>query len=142
MCDDQAKEILEKAKLRITRPRLEVLKALIKDHGPFSVEELHKRLKRKNVDLATVYRCVDVFQEAGITVAVNFRDGVARYEFHSDEHHHHHLICLCCHRSETVDKCTAGEMDADAEKKGFARVFHALELFGFCPICRVPEHAC
>jgi len=141
MCK-KAKEILAKTGLRMTQPRLRVLEILLENHGPFSVEEIHKRARSKDVDLATVYRCVENFEKAGLVIRMDFRDGLYRYEFHSEKYHHHHLICLCCKKSETVEECSAKKMDRVAEKRGFDKVFHALELFGLCPNCRHEGHAC
>lgn len=141
MCDDQAKEALENAGLRVTLPRLEILKALIKDHGPFSAEELHRKVTSKGVDVATVYRSIEIFERAAIIIKVDFRDGISRYEFRSEKYHHHHVICLCCRKTETVEKCTAGKMDKMVLARGFAKVFHTLEVFGLCPTCCEPKHA-
>lgn len=140
MCIERATEILQKAGLRVTAPRIEVLKVLIKEHGPFSIEALHAKVKRKGVDLATVYRSAETLERAGIVIMIDFRDGISRYEFRSEENHHHHVICLCCRKSETVEKCTAGKMDKMVLARGFAKVFHSLEVFGLCPTCTEVGH--
>jgi Fe2+ or Zn2+ uptake regulation protein len=127
--------------MKATGPRLEILRILLSEHGPFSADELHSKTKKTGVDLTTVYRSLEAFEWAGIVISVNFRDGISRYEIRAEKHHHHHLICLCCRKSETIEKCTAGKMDKMVEKKGFARVFHTLELFGLCPDCQQVGHA-
>src|SRR5690349_1655996 len=83
-----ALEILRKAGLRRTNPRKALLTYLIREHGPFSIEEIFQAVKRKELDLVTVYRCLAAFEKLGLVRRCDFGDGVARYEFQSDPKHH------------------------------------------------------
>jgi Fur family transcriptional regulator, ferric uptake regulator len=133
----QLKESLKKSKLRITEPRLAILQALLEKHGPFTVEEIHKRTPRKSCDLATIYRSLASLEKTGIIRRCEFGDGTARYELSEHEnHHHHHVICKICKKIEVLDDCELQEIDRFARKRGFTEVTHSLEFFGICPNCR------
>ncbi len=128
--------ILQAASLRKTQSRVELLKALIAQHGPFSVEELHQQVKFKKVDLATVYRCLTVFESVGLVKRCDFGDGVARYEIHhGSSHHHHHVICKICRKSENIDDCEVQRLEQLVLSKGYSQITHYLEFFGICQKC-------
>jgi Fe2+ or Zn2+ uptake regulation protein len=130
-------EALKSHQLKITGPRKTILQALVDDHGPFTAEEVHKKIGRRICDLATVYRSLTSMEEAGILRRCEFGDGTARYELAEGEGaHHHHLICRKCKRVEVVDDCELEAIDKFARKRGFTDVSHILEFFGTCPACR------
>src|ERR1700745_3747286 len=87
---------LKKKHLRMTGPRKMIIQGLFENHGPFTVEEIHKNFVRSNCDLTTVYRCLMSLEQAKLIKRCEFGDGFTRYELLSDEHHHHHLICTEC----------------------------------------------
>ncbi|MGZ6404293.1 MAG: Fur family transcriptional regulator, partial [Bdellovibrionota bacterium] len=85
---------LKKSQLKLTIPRKAILKVLVEEHGPFTAEEVHKRISRRVCDLATVYRTLASLDEAGLLRRCEFGDGSARYELAEAENtHHHHLVC-------------------------------------------------
>ena len=95
------------------------------------VELLHKRAVAvdSNISIATVYRTVKLFEEAGITQRHDFGDGRARYE-PADEDHHDHLIDL---KTGKVIEFTNDEIEKlqkeIARKLGYRLVDHRLELY-------------
>jgi len=101
-----------------------------KDHP--DVEELMKRtlLQDANISIATVYRTVRLFEEAGILERLDFGDGRARYEEASDDHHDH-LIDI---NSDQVIEFHNEEIEALQEKiandLGYRLVGHKMELYG------------
>ena len=96
------------------------------------VEEVHRRsvLKDAGISIATVYRTVRLFEEAGILTRHDFGDGRARYEPASDDHHDH-LIDI---QSGQVIEFTNEEIEElqreVARRLGYKLVDHRLELYG------------
>lgn len=131
-------DAIRKAKLRVTEPRIAILEALLENHGPFTVEEIHQRIPKKKCDLATIYRSLGSLENKGLIHRCEFGDGTARYELSARENriHHHHVICRICKRIEVLDDCELQELDHFAKKRGFSSVSHSLEFFGICPLCQ------
>ncbi len=132
---DGALEILRAEGLRVTEPRKAMLTILAREHGPFSVDELHKRMGKAGCDVVTIYRSLQAMEEVGVLRRCDFGDGVYRYEFNHGEHHHHHIICRVCRSVETLDLCVADSLERMARQKGYQKVTHTLEVFGVCPKC-------
>ncbi|MEK0450560.1 MAG: hypothetical protein RL088_2828 [Verrucomicrobiota bacterium] len=120
---------------RVTEPRKAMLSVLIKEHGPFSAEELHKKIGVAGCDVVTVYRSLQAMEEIGVLRRCDFGDGTYRYEFNHGEHHHHHIICRVCRSVETLDMCVADGLERLARQKGYQNVTHTLEIFGVCAKC-------
>ena len=118
--------------LRMTGQRRVVARVLsmAKDHP--DVEELHRRAHKvdPHISIATVYRTVRLFEEAGIIERHDFRDGRSRYE-EAPDIHHDHLIDM---RSGKVIEFTDSDIEAlqtaIAQRLGFKLVDHRLELYG------------
>ena len=87
---------LKKAGLKVTLPRLRILELLEEEKdNHLSAEDIFKALLAvgEDVGLATVYRVLTQFEQAGIVKKNNFEDGRAVYELHQDQHHDH-MICV------------------------------------------------
>ena len=124
---------------RITEPRRAILDILTREHGPFTVEEIHQRMT--GGDLVTVYRSLAAMDELNLVRRCDFGDGAYRYEFNTGEHHHHHIICRTCRSVETLDFCVAESLERFARQLGYANVTHTLEVFGICVRCQHAEPA-
>merc|ERR1711991_1242443 len=99
-----------------------------KDHP--DVDELHKRVTSidNKISIATVYRTVKLFEEAGILVKHDFKAGKARYELNDD---HNHLIDIKTGEIiEFVDDEINRLQEKIADKYGYTLVDHKLELYG------------
>ena len=99
-----------------------------KDHP--DVDELHKRVTSidNKISIATVYRTVKLFEEAGILIKHDFKAGKARYEINDD---HNHLIDINSGEIiEFVDKDIEELQEKIAKKLGYKLVDHKLELYG------------
>ena len=105
-------ELLRRAKLKATDVRLALLARLREEHGPFTLEELHRKIGRASCDLVTMYRTLAVFQQARLVRRCDFGDGPIRYEFFDAHEHHHHVVCLRCRSVTNLDHC-----DLDAFKR-------------------------
>tara|TARA_X000001036_G_C20044641_1_gene548375 strand:+ start:127 stop:534 length:408 start_codon:yes stop_codon:yes gene_type:complete len=101
-----------------------------KDHP--DVDELHKRVSKvdKKISIATVYRTVKLFEEAGILEKHDFKSGKARYEPSPDEHHDHLIDINSGEIIEFVDKDIEKLQNEVAKKLGYKLVDHKLELYG------------
>ena len=87
---------LKKAGLKVTLPRLRILELLEHDDKThLSAEEIYRRLldAGEEVGLATVYRVLTQFEQAGICIRHNFEEGHAVYELTPSDHHDH-MVCL------------------------------------------------
>ncbi|MEN9722478.1 MAG: hypothetical protein RJB38_464 [Pseudomonadota bacterium] len=133
---ESALKTLEQAGLRRTQPRIAILKGLIAEHGPFSVDELRGFAVLKGVDRVTIYRVLTAFEELGLVRRCEFGDGTSRYEFSGSGHHHHHVICKKCRRMENVDECIPEALIQRVRKLGYEELSHTLEFFGICRNCR------
>ena len=100
-----------------------------KDHP--DVDELHKRVNKidKNISIATVYRTVKLFEEAGILERHDFKEGKARYEPLTEEHHDHLIDINSGEIIEFVDKDIEELQKKVAQKLGYKLVDHKLELY-------------
>ena len=100
-----------------------------KDHP--DVDELHKRVSEidKKISIATVYRTVKLFEEAGILEKHDFKGGKARYEPSLDEHHDHLIDINTGEIIEFVDEEIEKLQKKVSEKLGYKLVDHKLELY-------------
>ncbi|WP_372367919.1 Fur family transcriptional regulator [Candidatus Uabimicrobium sp. HlEnr_7] len=126
--------VLKQAKLSNTKIRKSILEFLMENHGPFSIDEIHKQIF--DCDYATVYRCIKKFEECAIVSRCDFGDNISRYEYKDLNHHHHHIICRSCHKISTVEYCFLKEMEKMLTDQGYKDVSHALEFFGICQECQ------
>ena len=101
-----------------------------KDHP--DVDELHKRVSAidNRISIATVYRTVKLFEEAGIIERHDFREGKSRYEPLTEEHHDHLIDVNSGEIVEFVDKDIEDLQKKIAQKLGYKLVDHKLELYG------------
>jgi Fur family ferric uptake transcriptional regulator len=133
---DQSLAALKSSGLKLTAPRKAILQLMTNHHGPFTAEEVHKRITRRVCDLATVYRTLTSLDEAGLVRRCEFGDGSSRFELAEAGGHHHHIVCKKCKKVEVVDECEVAGLDKLALKRGYLDVTHILEFFGTCPDCR------
>ncbi len=130
---------LKNAGLKITLPRIKILQILesIEKHH-VSAEDLYKLLLKKGeeIGLATVYRVLTQFEQAGLVTRRNFEDGHSVFELSSDTHHDH-IVCIKCGRiEEFVDEAIEQRQKEMAIKLGFELTDHDLNMYGLCPDCR------
>ncbi len=118
--------------LRLTEQRRIIARVLEAADDHPAVEELHARAARVDprISLATVYRTVKLFEEAGILDRHDFGDGRARYET-ADRDHHDHLIDLATGEViEFVDPEIEALQERIAARLGYRLKGHRLELYG------------
>ena len=129
---DRLEKLCTAKGMRMTEQRRVIARVLsVADDHP-DVEEIHRRATEidSNISIATVYRTMRLFEEAGVVERHDFQDGRSRYEEATDDHHDH-LIDL---RSGEVIEFVNEEIEAlqkkIAEQHGYKLVDHRLELYG------------
>jgi len=119
--------------MRATRRRVDILRLLARARVPLSVEAVHEKLR--GTDLATVYRTLGRFTEAGMATRLNL--GGTEQLFELSGAHHHHLVCTSCEKIEELNMPEKNmNREALRRSKNFAIVKnHSLEFFGLCKSC-------
>lgn len=118
--------------LRITEQRRVIARVLSEAEDHPDVEALHARAAAidPGISIATVYRTVRLFEEAGILARHDFGDGRARYEAAADTHHDHLIDIESGRVIEFVDEEVELLQKRIAERLGFRLVNHRMELYG------------
>ncbi len=125
--------------LKATFPRLKILDIFRRsDIRHQSAEDVYRTLIAEDVDigLATVYRVLTQFEQAGILVRSQFDGSKAVFEL-NDGDHHDHLICTNCGKVvEFSDPEIEKRQHKVAKDKGFVLESHTMLLYGICPDCQ------
>lgn len=126
---------LRKAGLKVTLPRLKILELLENaELHHMSAEEVYKALieQGEDVGLATVYRVLTQFEQAGIVERHNFENNLSVFEI-TQEEHHDHLVCDICGKIVEFRNGTIEEEQLKVAKEfGFTLSGHSLVLYGIC----------
>ena len=128
--------------LKATLPRLRILELFEKSEvRHLSAEDVYKILLKEGTDtgLATVYRVLTQFEQAGLLVRHHFESGKAVYELNQGGHHDH-LVCLQCGRvEEFYDEAIEKRQIAVAKERGFAIHEHSLHIYAECTKANCPH---
>nr|WP_314858839.1 ferric iron uptake transcriptional regulator [uncultured Undibacterium sp.] len=126
---------LKASGLKATLPRLKILEIFQNSSvRHLTAEDVYKILLTENMDvgLATVYRVLTQFEQAGLLNRNHFESGKAIFELNEGSHHDH-LVCLDCGRvEEFFDEQIEKRQHAVAEERGFSIAEHSLALYGNC----------
>ena len=126
---------LKSTGLKATLPRLKILDVFHKgDQRHMTAEDVFRVLleERSDIGLATVYRVLTQFEQAGILSRSHFESGKAVYELNEGTHHDH-LVCLDCGKVEEFYDPEIEKRQHDVAKlKGFDIADHALSLYAHC----------
>lgn len=130
---------LKKAGLKVTTPRIKILQILenASEHH-MSAEDVYRILTEQSEDigLATVYRVLTQFEEAGLVVRHNFEGGHSVFELDHGRHHDH-LVCVKCGKvEEFVDSVIEERQQEIAKKAGYTITDHSLNIYGACSSCQ------
>ena len=118
--------------VRLTDQRKLVAKVMSESKDHPDVDELHRRVSKLDakISIATVYRTVKLFDEAGIIAKHDFKGNKARYEQATQEHHDHLIDINTGEITEFVNEDIEKLQKQVAEKLGYKLVDHRLELYG------------
>jgi Fur family transcriptional regulator, ferric uptake regulator len=130
---------LKKAGLKVTLPRIKILQILENAHEHHvSAEDVYRILLElgDDIGLATVYRVLTQFEEAGLVIRHNFEGGHSVFELDHGAHHDH-LVCVKCNRvEEFVDPVIETRQQHVAKEAGYTITDHSLNIYGICGKCQ------
>lgn len=128
--------------LKATGPRLKILELFERSEvRHLAAEDVFRMLMKDGIDvgLATVYRVLTQFEQAGLLQRHHFESGKAVFEL-NDSSHHDHLVCLQCGRvEEFYDAEIEKRQSKVAKERGFAIRDHALALYADCTKADCPH---
>ena len=118
--------------VKLTDQRRIIAKVMSESQDHPDVDELYNRVSKidNKISIATVYRTVKLFDEAGIVAKHDFKGGKARYEQLNESHHDHLIDVKTGQIIEFVDEEIEKLQNKVAEKYGYKLVDHKLELYG------------
>jgi Fur family ferric uptake transcriptional regulator len=132
---------LKNAGLKATVPRLKIISIFEASKvRHLTAEDVYRKLLDEGPDigLATVYRVLTQFEQAGLLVRHHFDSGKAVFEL-NEGHHHDHIVCIRCGRvEEFYDAAIEKRQHAVARERGFEISGHALYLYADCVKPRCP----
>jgi Fur family ferric uptake transcriptional regulator len=121
--------------LKATLPRIRVLEVFQRaTRRHLTAEDVYKALLAEDADigLATVYRVLTQFEQAGLLTRNHFEVGKAVFEL-NEGRHHDHLVCLSCGKvEEFYDEAIESRQHAIAKERGFELQEHSLALYAVC----------
>ena len=135
---DKIEQKFQKKGLKLTDQRKTIARVILESKEAYGesdhpdVDELYNRVSKidPKISIATVYRTVKIFEEAGILVKHDFKAGKARYEQIRESHHDHLIDVKTGEIIEFVDEEIEKLQKKVAEKYGYKLVDHKLELYG------------
>ena len=130
---------LKKAGLKATLPRLKILDILESSNTHhLTAEDVYKALLEsgEDVGLATVYRVLTQFEQAGLITRHHFEGGQSVFELDQGKHHDH-ILCVKCGRvDEFLDPTIEERQKAIAARFGYTMTDHSLYIYGICKACQ------
>ena len=126
---------LKKAGLKATLPRIKILNLFeSSDQRHLSAEDIYKQFVSEDMDvgLATIYRVLTQFEQAGILVRHHFESGKAVYELDHGEHHDHIVCNQCGHVEEFYDEEIEKRQLKVARSRNFKILGHSLQIYADC----------
>ena len=129
---DRIEKLCVERGMRMTDQRRVVARVLSQSHDHPDVEELYRRSAAvdPHISIATVYRTVRLFEEAGVVEKHDFGDGRSRYEELTDDHHDHLIDTRTGKVIEFYDEEIEKLKEAIAARLGYRLIGHKLELYG------------
>ncbi|MDQ1258628.1 MAG: Fur family transcriptional regulator, ferric uptake regulator [Pseudomonadota bacterium] len=133
---------LKSTGLKATLPRLKILEIFQKGaQRHMTAEDVFRVLLQEHSDigLATVYRVLTQFEQAGILSRSNFESGKAVYELNEGKHHDHFICTACGKVEEFFDADIEKRQQSVAKSKGWIIQDHSMALYGLCAQCAAQQ---
>ena len=136
---ERFKKILRQGGLKYTKQREVLLKTLYNSDIHYTPESLYMEIKRNepdlNVGIATVYRTLNLLEEAEMVTSISFGSAGKKYEL-PNKPHHDHMICKNCGKiiefeNQTIER----QQSLIAKEHGFKLTGHLMQLYGICSDC-------
>ena len=122
-------------------PQREMILDAIHEEGHITADEIYQRVRAKSsaINLATVYRTLEMLKQLSIVTAIDTGGGCVHYEL-AGEQPHHHLVCEACGETVELDCDVLLPLEQELCKRyGFQMNLNHLALFGLCPQCQKPK---
>jgi len=137
---DEFTRLLKNNRLKFTRQREAILRALYENKGHFSPEDIHRLVSDQNPDLnvgiATIYRTLSLLEDSGLAESISFGKDGKKYEIGLKKHHDH-LVCTRCGTIiEFADDLIEERQEAIARKYRFQMTDHTMKIVGLCETCQ------
>ena len=129
---------LKSTGLKATLPRLKILEIFQRaEMRHMTAEDVYRLLlaEQSDIGLATVYRVLTQFEQAGILSRNNFESGKATYELNEGKHHDHFVCTACGKVEEFYDPEIEKRQQIVAKSKGWVVQDHSMALYGHCAQC-------
>ncbi|MGP1506743.1 MAG: Fur family transcriptional regulator [Campylobacter sp.] len=125
--------------LKYTFQREALLRTLYNANEHFTPENLYNEIKKQypgiNIGIATVYRSLNLLEDAGIATSISFGIQGKKYEL-AIKPHHDHIICKKCGKiAEFEDQSIEKKQLTIAKENGFSLTGHVMQLYGICSDC-------
>lgn len=133
----EPKEFLKSREIKITNGRLEILNILKNSENSLSAEKIYQifRDNNVNINLSTIYRTLELFEEKEITEKITLGDGVFSYKL-KKKTHRHYLECDICHKEVEIP-CPMSQIEEIVQNEtGFTLTEHDLVMRGVCKECK------
>lgn len=133
----EVKEFLKSKEIKVTKARIEILNILRKAEKSLSADNIYDIIKADNINinLSTIYRTLELFEEKKITQKINLMDGVFSYKLRTKTHRHF-LACDICHKEIEIP-CPMTQIEELVQNEtGFTLTEHDLVLRGVCKECK------
>jgi len=131
-------EDIKKAGLKVTAPRIHILKILETNKlKHMSAEDIYQQLYNQNIyiSLATIYRVLTQFESAGLILKHNFESGHSIFELNKGKHHDHLVCIICGYVEEFYDGIIEERQKEISNKFNFIMTDHYLTIYGKCKKC-------
>ena len=120
--------------LRMTKQRKKVYQCLKNSEKPLSAETIYELIDEDKLNLSTVYRAIDYFENNNLLIKFHF-NGKNYYFLEKDGNHHHYFVCTNCHMMHKI-KCNMKTIITDLEnERNFKVTNHEMNVYGICNLC-------
>jgi len=130
-------KILKEKNIKITKGRIEILNILQNSENSLSAEKIHQiyRCNDININLSTIYRTLELFEEKDLLEKITLNDGVFSYKL-KGKTHRHHLECDICHKEVEIPCPMLQIQEMVQNSTGFTLTDHDLVMKGVCKDCK------
>lgn len=130
-------EIFKLKEIKITKGRIEILNILENSENSLSAEKIYQicRDNNMNINLSTIYRTLELFEDKDLIEKITQYDGVFSYKL-KGETHRHHLECDICHKEVEIPCPMLQIQEMVQNTTGFTLTDHDLVMKGVCEDCK------
>ncbi len=137
--EEQFKYFLKEKRLKYTKERKKIIKAITAIQKHFVAEDIHQQIRKQKsrVSLATVYRTIPLLIDSGLITETLYRGEKVVYEKIYNKPHHDHMVCLNCGKIIEFSNEKVEKLQEDiCQQNYFIPTEHCLEIKGYCQECQ------